>query len=227
MDNEYQSSSRSCANTAFDFLTIIVLLATLFIGGIFVAIYINPYAPFNPFPPPGEPTQPIETDVPELPPTWTVTVEVIETSTPTVTPSPPPTNTPVVASPEPTPVPYIVQPGTPNYTENFANEEGCNWMGVAGQVLELDQSPVQDLWVHLGGQLEGTTFDLISLPGSAPAYGEGGYEFTLSDHPITSENLIWVQLIDPAENPLSEKIYLITNDECDMNLTLVNWILAP
>ena len=99
-------------------------------------------------------------------------------------------------------------------------------MGIAGQVPSSDGGGTLDVWVKLGGQLEGNPIDLTSLPGSAPGYGEGGYEFVLGDKPIASENLLWIQLIDPTERPMSEKIYLETSDSCEENLLLVSWQLT-
>jgi hypothetical protein len=224
---EYGSKrpGRDIIDRIFNFLTSLVLLATMIVGGVFAAIYFNPNLPFNPFPPPTErpratPVLPTFTPETTLPANWTATIP------PTFTPSPTPTptNTPPIVTPEPTPLPYSLLPGTPTYTENFLNDLGCAWMGIAGQVLGAEDGETLDLWVKLGGQLEGKPIDLVSLPGSAPGYGEGGYEFVLSDKPVPSENLLWIQLIDPSENPMSEKIFLKTSDRCEENLLLVSWV---
>jgi hypothetical protein len=100
-------------------------------------------------------------------------------------------------------------------------------MGVAGQVFGSEGSPVVDTWVKLGGELAGTPLDLLSLPGSAPGYGEGGYEFKLSDEPIASQGTVWIQLVDPEGNPMSEKTFLTTSDKCEENLILVKWVRSP
>jgi hypothetical protein len=227
MEDGGKRPGRSLIDQIFNFLTSLVLLATMIIGGIFAAIYFNPALPFNPFPPPTErpiatPIQPTFTPETTLPANWTATVG------PTFTPSPtiPPTNTPPIASPEPTPPAYSLLPGTPTFTQNFLNDLGCAWMGVAGQIISAEEGETLDLWVKLGGQLEGKSVDLVSLPGSAPGYGEGGYEFVLSDKPIPSENLLWIQLIDPSENPMSNKVFLKTSEHCDENLVLVSWLKA-
>jgi len=215
---------RSLIDKIFNCLTTFVLLAILLIGGFFAAIYFNPLLPFNPFPPPTD--RPASTAIPPthtpeitLPAFWT------ETSEPTFTPTATllPTKTPPIASPVPTALPFSLLPGTPVFTQNFLNNQGCNWMGVAGQVLVGEEGGAVDVWVKLAGQLEGSPIDLTSLPGSAPGYGGGGFEFVLSDRPIASENLLWIQLIDPSENPLSEKIYLTTSNSCNENLLIVSW----
>lgn len=227
MSKGSKGSRSGCSDTFLNLLTIGTLLLTVMIGGVFVAIYMNPNLPFNPFPPrqinsSPVPIQSTGTIVAVLPPTWTATIEPTSTRTPTPT-TPPPTNTLPVVSPIPTALPYNLQTGTPTYTENFLNSLGCQWMGIAGQVFSLEEEPAIDVWIHLGGQLSGKILDLLSLPGSAPGYGEGGYEFKLSDGPIASENLVWIELIDPAGNPLSSRVYLTTKESCKENLILVNW----
>ncbi len=215
---------RSIIDRIFNCLTTLIFIAILLIGGLFAAIYYNPHLPFNPFPPPtdrSDPTADLPTSTPEvtLPALWT------ETAVPTVTPTATllPTNTPPVASPVPTALPFSLLPGTPAFTQNFLNDRGCEWMGIAGTVAVGEEGGALDVWVKLAGQLEGDSIDLTSLPGSAPGYGEGGYEFVLSDKPIATENLLWIQLIDPSERPLSERVYLTTSDSCEENLLLVSW----
>jgi hypothetical protein len=222
-----KGSRSSCSDTFLNLITIGVLLVTVMIGGIFVAIYLNPHLPLNPFPPRQANESPATaqstaTTIVALPPTWTATIEPTSTGTPEPT-TPPPTNTLPVVSPLPTALPYNLQEGTPAYTKNFLNDLGCQWMGIAGQVFAFEDQPAIDVWIHLGGQLSGKPLDLLGLPGSAPGYGEGGYEFKLSDGPVASENLVWIELIDPAGNPLSSRVYLTTKESCEENLILVNW----
>jgi len=228
MSGRHGRSSSGCGALLLNLFTMLVILATLFAGGVILALYVDPTLPFNPFPPPQT-----ATPVPSLTPTFTAppATREVPTATPapsaTPTPTPQPSPTPVVVLPTPTPFPYVVQPGTPTYTQNFLNEAGCQWMGVAGQVLGPDNEPVLDVWVRLGGSLEGNDFDLTALPGSAPGYGPGGYEFQLSDHPIASQDQVWVQLVDPLGSPLSEQVFLRTSDLCEENLILVNWVPRP
>lgn len=230
MGKRNKGSGSGCFNVFLNFLTIGVLLLSVMLGGVFVAIYIDPGVPFNPFPPRLNPSlppiQPTETSVALLPPTWTPTIEPTSTPTPTVT-IPAPTNTLPVVSPIPTAWPYSVQAGTPAYTSNFLNNLGCQWMGVAGQVFGDEQGDTPDVWIYLGGRLSGSLLDLLSLPGSAPGYGEGGYEFKLSDAPVASEDSVWIELIDPSGYPLAPRVYLTTKDSCDENLILVNWVRSP
>ena len=61
------------------------------------------------------------------------------------------------------------------------------------------------------------------MTGTAPEYGKGGYEFVLADQPIASTNTLWIQLLDQADLPLSDKIYFSTYDTCEQNLILINF----
>ena len=64
----------------------------------------------------------------------------------------------------------------------------------------------------------------ITLSGMAPDYGEGGYELTLRDSPAASNGELWIQLLDQANLPLSEKIYFQTFDSCDSNLVMIHFV---
>jgi hypothetical protein len=59
--------------------------------------------------------------------------------------------------------------------------------------------------------------------GTATQYGQGGYEFTLAEKPVASDQSLWVQLFDQAMLPLSDKVPFSTYAECNKNLALVNF----
>jgi len=223
-------------------LTISIMLATLAVAVVYALIFINPEMPFNPFPPPGDSAtrlpQATETDSPTvfLPPTWTATMDP-STSTPTPTrtprPSSTPTDTPVPSetstadedtTQEPISSTFILQANSPSYTSNFANDQVCSWMGVAGQVFDLDGAPLGGVTVYLGGTLAGEDVDLFAESGTADAYGPSGYEFALGSEPVASVNTLWIQVYDQEQSqPLSDKIFFSTFSNCDRNLVLVNW----
>jgi hypothetical protein len=223
-------------------LTIAIMLATLAVAAVYALIFINPEMPFNPFPPPGDSAtrlpQATETDSPSvfLPPTWTATIDP-RTSTPTVTrtprPSATPTDTPVPsitptvdenATQAPFSATYILQANSPSYTSNFANGQACSWLGVAGQVFDLDGAPLTGISVYLSGTLAAQDVDLFAESGTADAYGPSGFEFTLGSEPVASSNTLWIQVYDQEQSqPLSEKIFFSTFNDCDRNLILVNW----
>ena len=56
------------------------------------------------------------------------------------------------------------------------------------------------------------------------AYGSGGYEFTLLDHPTETDGLYSVQLRTSSGKPLSDIYPLKTYAGCDKNLLLVNFV---
>jgi len=239
---DYKPRGPGIVGLFINLLTLIVVLATIGVGAVFGAVFVNPYLvdvvnPYLPVrlvPPPTLPPTlgpPTPTNTPEiyLPPTWTATptVTTTATATPTETPvptaTPTPTETPAVTN-TPSGAAIVPQPDSPKFTTNFANTKACQWMGLAGQVFDnKTNGAVTGLAVRIGGQLSGIPFDLTSLTGSAPAYGPGGYEFVLSDHPIASTKTLWVQILDTAGVPLSDKIYFDTSDKCSENLVLFNW----
>ena len=104
--------------TLWDVLTILLLIALVLAGVVFLQIFIDPYTSLNPFPPPTLPAViqlPTSTNTPRvLPPTWTPTAPtggqatlrpsstlppaatsfVLPTVTATATPTKTPTHTP-------------------------------------------------------------------------------------------------------------------------------------
>jgi len=120
---------------------------------------------------------------------------------------------------------YMLQPGTPQLMMNFTHPNlGCNWLGVGGQAFGFNNAPVKQLVVEIGGTLDGQAISQLTLTGSSPLLGEGGYEFTLVEHPVGSSASIWLQLSDLNGNKISDKIYLNTYADCDKNFILVNFI---
>ncbi len=218
-------------------LTGILVTGTVVVVLLFAIVFINPQVGFNPLPP---------TTMPALFLTWTPSTTPIfslpETWTPTVSPTDAPTFTPIPSnSPEPTleetPIPtanlesgtsFSIQEGSPSYAENsFHPDAGCNWFGIAGQVFDKEGTVVSGILVEAGGFLGETEISGLTLTGMAPDYGEGGYEIFLDDTPISSDGDIWIQLLDQANLPLSEKIYFITFDSCDSNLIKINFKQNP
>jgi hypothetical protein len=149
---------------------------------------------------------------------------------PTATQIPPPTQMPATPIPTEIPIPsvrFYMQPGTPIRIANFVSpESGCNWMGIAGQVFDLNGEPISGLVIELGGSLNGQPVQQIVLSGSAPVTGPGGYLFKLADHPVQSDGTVWFQLSDQSGDPKTGRILLTTSDRCEENLTLINLIEA-
>jgi len=110
--------------------------------------------------------------------------------------------------------PYVVQPGSPVVAPNFVESDlGCNFLGVGGQVFDIDGEPVKGLVVETQGALGGEDVLELSLTGSAPNLGPGGFVIQLSD-----------RLYDLKGNSLSESIPFPTYSECSKNLILINFM---
>lgn len=210
----------------FNVLTLVVLAAIVGVIGVFARIFLNPQIAFNPFPPPTLPAQlgtPTATYTPAvaLGATWTpaptFTLAPTITVVPTETPTPIPTETPV-----PLP-PFALQPGNPVRLPNIANADECDWMGVGGQVFNLENQPITSLGVHLEGTLDGNPVSLDTVTGSAPDIGPSGYDFNLATQPIASEETLWVQLNDGGGRPLSDQVYITTTTNCNENFVMVNF----
>jgi hypothetical protein len=240
---DHTQPTRNVSSMVWNTLTVLVLLAVLCVGVGFLMIFLNPNSAFNPFPPPTLPptlTFPTVTPTPRgvLPATWTPlpTDEPTATGTPRPTSTPIPTETPFslftpteTSEASPTVVlgmPYDVAPGSPVAISSaaFHPEAGCNWIGVAGQVLDMTGAPVSTgVVIQLSGVFNGQFIEKTSLTGIAPQYGQAGYEFYLGDTPTASNKTLWVQLLDQAGAPLSDKIYFETYGECGRNLTFINF----
>ena len=120
---------------------------------------------------------------------------------------------------------FLLQPGNPIYLPNFSHpDEGCDWMGIAGQVFGLDGIPMLDLTIIAGKATDEETGDLFTLTGLATAYGPGGYELVISDSPVDTDDLFWVQVLNQDEHPLSEPIFFTTYEDCGNNLVLMNFV---
>lgn len=239
---DHTQPARNVSNLVWNTLTILVLLTVFCVVVGFLIIFIDPASGYNPFPPPTLPPTialPTITPTPRtvLPATWTPgpTDEPTTTSSPRPTSTELPTETPFSlftptntseASPTVAGMPYDVAPGSPVAISSvtFHPEDGCNWMGVAGQVLDMSGAPVSTgVVIQLSGVYGGTFVEKTSLTGIAPQYGQAGYEFYLGDTPVASNNTLWVQLLDQAGAPLSSKIYFETFQECERNLVFINF----
>ena len=146
-----------------------------------------------------------------------------------------PTGTSVVTSaPEATstatPFPYKLQVLNPHYLANFTHPElGCDWLGIGGQIFNREGVVQKDIIIKVEGELMGSpVIEGMTMPLADPDidifYGPGGFELTLADSPAESDSTLWVQLFSLDGTPLSEKVYLITYDDCLKNLLLLNFI---
>lgn len=225
MDSNFGNRSTfSFGRLLLNFLTTLIILATVTSIAVFAVVFVNPQIFINPFPPAPRPTDaplpvtptadlpaeataivPSPTSSP-LPATETASPTATLTSTPSATPSPTPTLTPnpsasptATPSATATPLPpeYTLQAGSPAAQQRWwpPYDQLCSWMGVGGHVFDAGGRPIVGLAVHLGGTLNGSPVDLDAFSGSASEIlGGSGYLFSLGNRPIASENTLWLQL---------------------------------
>ena len=221
----------------WNILTVLVVLLACYLAYYFAAIFIDPNGSYNPFPPAPLPTlyqtatptptlillQPTWTPSPTnspLPtrtkaPTWT-SVPLVRT--PSATPEPSPAGTPTLAS---TPMPASADI-TYQASTTLHPTLACNWMGVGGKVLDVDNKPLLFQSIQLGGTLNDKAVSGLTTSGLNTAYGPSGYEFDkLADKPVASTQTLWIQLFDNAGKPLTDKIYFDTFDDCAKNLVMI------
>lgn len=236
---------RDTKRILWNVLTLGVLLLTLCSCCYFVVVFTNPQLALNPFPP-NTPVPPLElptatwtplslgatwtpsstpppVEQPTLRPTFTPiftnTPVKLYTDTPTETGTPEDTLTP---SPEPTGVPFTV---TVKYVDSsiMHPESGCNFFGVGGAVFDLQNNPFKGMVVKLEGSAGGKFYSQLTVSGTAPAYGQSGFEFALGSKPVDSSGTMTVQLLDQAGLPLSGVNTFDTYADCTKNLPIVRF----
>jgi len=238
---QQKSSKNKILDLILNIFTGLIVVLTVVIIALQVTIYLNPKVIFNPLPPYDlpealvfeNPTQPSATL--DFIPTATseLVVEPTETRMPTATEQGTFSNgTPV---PEITPVPPTETPFSGYYAFVLQNDinaiestlfkpnYGCNWIGVAGQVFDLQGRPVMGVRVWLRGTFNGERVDLLSLTLESSPYGPSGFEFTLGDTPLNSTGQLSIQLLDQANIPISDRVYFDTYQDCQKNLILINF----
>jgi hypothetical protein len=232
-----KSSSKSPSGGSrlelWDMLSILTLLITVCIGVYFLLIYADPMSELNPLKPIDPMIPPTFTITPlQLEPTWTATATI----PPTITDTPRWTITPYFS---PTTVSLITPSATPTFTVTpkapfsgtvttiastvFHPEASCNWLGVAGTVVDSKNSDVIGMVVRLVGTLNGKRVEMTQVSGVSTAYGKSGFEFFLGTVPISSNDTLFVQLLDLAGLPLSANVYIDTFNDCNKNLVLVRF----
>lgn len=204
-------------NWLYNLLTVFFLLATVAALAYFTLLWTNPYHPLNPLPP-FTPLPIIVTTTP-LPPT--ATPPPTQTEPPTLAPTE--TFTPLAPSalePAITSAPafaFVLNELDTDYVQNAA---GCEWSGVAGQVVNLQGGGALDLTVQV--MSEARDFVATAATGSASSYGPGGFEVQLGDAPQLAPFI--VQLLGPDNAPLSAEYLVVTADQCEQNTVVVTFV---
>lgn len=118
---------------------------------------------------------------------------------------------------------YSIQMLTPIFTTNFVHlEEGCHWLGMSGQVFDINNQPVEGMVVAVTGKPGYAIPAALAYSGLAPEYGPGGYEVFLGNENLGGEYK--VQLFDYEGTPLSAEANVSVPPGCDSNLIIINFI---
>jgi hypothetical protein len=195
---------------------------------------------FTPTKVPTETELPTETEVP----TYTQAAPVSEPAVGTASAPQPAANQPsenaeIVDTPVPAlPTPtfyltqsgdwlYTAQTGSPKYIKNFVHPKlSCSWSGVAGQVFGPGGVPQPDVVVIVSGDAKGTPVNQMGLTGTAPGYGENGYEIELPTGPVNTTDSMMIQLFDLQGNELSMRYVFNTFIDCKKALVIYNFVQA-
>lgn len=226
----------------WNLFSLLLLAGTIGVIILVGLIFSNPSGALNPFPPPTLiPTLfiPSLTPLPTQTPSQAPSSTSLPSPTATLTPSPTATSTAIAATPiEPgtttqTPTPrgstslfsFGLQ-GEPRAIESSLFNPGrtCQWMGVAGQVFDLKNSPVPlGIIVQLVGVADGKVLNITSLTGTATQYGPSGYEITLAERTAASTGQLWIRLLNQEGTPLTDRIFFNTYADCNKNLIIINF----
>lgn len=165
-------------------------------------------------------TSPTPTDTPlptatfTLSPTWTFTPSPSETPTETLVP---PTAVPGQPNP-PGGGSFTVPPNFPIYRDAFTHP-GCEWQGIGGQV-NGPNGPLPGITIKVTLP-DNTSFTTAS--GTAPSYGQSGYELQVANAPTPGTYQLQVVGADGV-TPLSGNITVQFSGACEQSLALVNFI---
>jgi hypothetical protein len=183
------------------------------------------------------PRSPVQVDIPSPFPTNTIgpsptptTPPFIPTRTPTPTatntPTPTPTDTPegptLTPSPTRSQFPFTRSDISPFYTQYWASNVPCDqWMGVAGEVLDINRNPVMPglYRVHVWG----SGVDERPLVGGAPTYNplSGWEQFLAAELAVRTYN---VQLETANGTAVSQVYTFQTRATCEQNLVRFNFV---
>lgn len=157
------------------------------------------------------------TDMPSFP---TKTPTNTPTATPTETPTPTPLGPTATPSPTRSQFPFTKSDTSPFYLQNYANNAGCDWLGVAGEVLDLALRPVTPgaYVVHVWG----SGVDSRVPVGGAPAYSPSGWEQFVHNEPLIRDYN--VQLETTSGTPVSQIYAVQTRASCNQNLVRLDFV---
>lgn len=238
---QQETTKTKILNLVLNVVTVLMVFAAVAILALQITIFLNPKVSFNPFPPYDLPDPlVIQFSTQESSATLvvpTMTAEPVFEPTATKLPTETPTEIFIDGTPvaEETPVEPTETPFSGYYAFALQNSinaiesslirpnYGCDWVGVAGQVFDLQGRPVVGVRVWLRGSYDNKRINLYSLTMESSPYGPSGFEFTLGEKPLNSVGQLSIQLLDQAGIPISERIYFDTFEDCQKNLILINF----
>jgi len=217
-----------------DVLTGLVLMLTVAVAAVLLYVFIRPDTPINPLRPkiPTPFAFPTATITPlQMEATWTPTfILATDTATlaPTITLEPSPTIValvPPTRTPPATATPRAPYDATVTAIEStiIHPELGCGWFGIGGSVVDDSNAPVLYMTVRLTGSLGGSPIEKLTVSGTAPDYGQAGFEFDLGNKPTASNKLLMLQLFNQKGEKQADDIPIITYNDCEKNLILVRF----
>lgn len=217
---------RYYGNWRHNVVAVFFLIATIGMCAFYAHLYQNPYSSLNPFAPATPFVYVTQTPDPAQVAQFNITQTALymptntpNTSAPTITPSPtldapPPTSTFAVDV-----FPFSLA-GDVLYAPN-GNDEGCNWLSIAGVVTDVGGVPLNNFGIQITDAEDASAQPERVFSGAALAFGDGGFELFLGGTPI--QNRYNVQLFSPAGVAISDMYSIITSNECEQNVAIINF----
>ncbi len=192
-------------------LSVIFTLASLTLGGWFVWRLLFQYEP-------GKPTEPTTVSAMVVDtPSGTAPIEITVVPTDNKMEVIPTISKPVIEDESNFTFDLQAKPESITATL-FKQDRTCNWVGIAGQVFDLQGRPIPGITVQVSGPMYGKDIQFLGITGSAPLYGAGGYEIFLTDKPTDSKGEYQVRLVDQSGRGLSPRFTFDTSSDCTKNL---------
>lgn len=224
-------------NQTYNQLAVVSLILAAVVAVYYLLVFIFPQVPINPLrpvsinsPQVGLIATPTASNQSSLPPTWTPTplstalplrpTLTAEPKSPTRTPAP--TSTPTLNPLIPTRSPYKYTASRPVFMPDKYSACG-NWTGVAGQVFNIDGSPLNGVSVVGWGGPVSEQDKRVFVSGSTnhinKVYGNGGYELFIGG----AGDFDFQVVVYENGQPASAVIKLRMVNDCNRNLVLINF----
>jgi len=98
------------------------------------------------------------------------------------------------------------------------NAQGCQWLSIAGTVAGLDGDPLPGIAIEIDGE----NYRSVVFSGSAPDWGEAGFEFELGSAPRAATYRL--RALGPTGGPVSDDLFIETGSTCQRNVAVVEFV---